>query len=142
MINTNRALWKVSGIALQSSARPAAPGAATQTCLPCRTNDLVPSKALSCLAVLAALMLSTAAPARAKTCEVLTPIQDDFISVFTMSLRHALADPNCDTINIAAQGTITLTSPLPTIDRNLTISGPGADRLTVRTAENQGDYRI
>jgi len=92
--------------------------------------------------VLAALMLSITTPARAKTCEVITPTQDDFISVFAMSLRHALADATCDNISILAQGTITLTWVLPDIDRNLTITGPGADLLTVRRDPNASNFRI
>jgi predicted outer membrane repeat protein len=61
------------------------------------------------------------------------------------SLRQALADANDgDTINFdpALNGqTITLTSAEVVVDKNITISGPGADLLTV-SRSSQTDFRI
>jgi hypothetical protein len=49
------------------------------------------------------------------------------------SLRQALADANDgDTIEFAVTGTISLTSGELVIDKNITISGPGSNSLTVR----------
>jgi hypothetical protein len=49
------------------------------------------------------------------------------------SLRQALADANDgDTINFGVNGTISLTSGELVIDKNITISGPGSNSLTVR----------
>jgi hypothetical protein len=59
-----------------------------------------------------------------------------------MSLRHALGDPNCNTIDIAVQGTISLTSPLPIIDRDLTITGPGTTALTIQRDPSAPAFRI
>jgi predicted outer membrane repeat protein len=54
------------------------------------------------------------------------------------SLRQALADANdADTIIFAVTGTITLTSGGLMIDKDVTISGPGADQLSIDG--NQGD---
>lgn len=48
------------------------------------------------------------------------------------SLRQAITNASSgDTISITATGTINLASALPTIDKNLTITGPGAANLTV-----------
>ena len=48
------------------------------------------------------------------------------------SLRQALADANDgDTITFAVSGTITLTSGGLPVTKNLTISGPGADQLSI-----------
>ena len=52
------------------------------------------------------------------------------------SLRQALADANDgDTINFALSGTISLTSGELVIDKNITISGPGSNSLTVRPSQ-------
>src|SRR5881275_611073 len=49
------------------------------------------------------------------------------------SLRQALGDAgDGDTINFAVIGTINLTSDELVIDKNITISGPGSNSLTVR----------
>ena len=48
------------------------------------------------------------------------------------SLRHALTIANDgDTINFAVTGTITLTSGGLPINKNITISGPGPDQLSI-----------
>jgi hypothetical protein len=52
------------------------------------------------------------------------------------SLRQALADASDgDTINFALSGTISLTSGELVIDKNITISGPGSNLLTVRPSQ-------
>jgi predicted outer membrane repeat protein len=52
------------------------------------------------------------------------------------SLRQALADANDgDTINFALSGTISLTNGELVIDKNITISGPGSNLLTVRPSQ-------
>jgi hypothetical protein len=59
------------------------------------------------------------------------------------SLRQALADANDgDTINFAVTGVIGLTSGELVIDKNITITGPGSDQLTVRTVDFQHYLRI
>jgi nitrous oxidase accessory protein NosD len=58
------------------------------------------------------------------------------------SLRQALADANDgDTIGFAVTGTISLTSGELVIDKNITISGPGSNSLTVRPL-SQGSFRV
>ena len=53
------------------------------------------------------------------------------------SLRQALADAgDGDTINFALSGTISLTSGELVIDKNITISGPGSNSLTVRPSSS------
>jgi predicted outer membrane repeat protein len=52
------------------------------------------------------------------------------------SLRQALVDANDgDSIEFAVSGTIALTSDELSVDANVTINGPGADLLTVSTAQ-------
>ena len=59
------------------------------------------------------------------------------------SLRQALADANDgDTITFAVTGIIGLTSGELVIDRNITISGPGANLLAVSRAANAAPFRI
>lgn len=52
------------------------------------------------------------------------------------SLRSAITNANAaqgsNTIMISATGTITLASPLPAVSFTLTITGPGADKLTIQ----------
>jgi hypothetical protein len=60
----------------------------------------------------------------------------------TGSLRAAISGAaDGDTIEITATGTIGLESELPVIDDDVTISGPGADRLTV-TRTSAAEFRI
>lgn len=51
------------------------------------------------------------------------------------SLRQAILDANVtpgdDTIVFTTKGTIVLSSPLPSISDNTTVTGPGANQLTV-----------
>src|SRR2546425_3126849 len=59
------------------------------------------------------------------------------------SLRQALADANDgDTITFAVTGIIGLTSGEQVINRNITISGPGANLLAVSRAANAAPFRI
>src|SRR5438093_8977597 len=59
------------------------------------------------------------------------------------SLRQALADANDgDTITFAVTGIIGLTSGELVINRNITISGPGANLLAISRAANAAPFRI
>src|SRR5881296_507643 len=59
------------------------------------------------------------------------------------SLRQARADANDgDTITFAVTGAISLTSAELVINKNITISGPGADLLAVSRAANAAPFRI
>src|SRR5437660_9713427 len=54
------------------------------------------------------------------------------------SLRNAITNangaPGINTIVISATGTIDLVSPLPPIGFTLTVTGPGASQLTIRSS--------
>ena len=51
------------------------------------------------------------------------------------SLGQAMADVGAgETISFSITGTITLSSSLPTITKNMTINGPGAGSLTINDA--------
>src|SRR6266566_5498950 len=72
-------------------------------------------------------------------CAVVISVHANVITVTNLndsgsgSLRQALADANDgDTIEFAVTGTISLTSGELVIDKNITISGPGSNSLTVR----------
>src|SRR5712675_582337 len=63
----------------------------------------------------------------------------------TGSLRNAIATAAAgDTITFAISGVITLTTGELSIDKNLTISGPGAANLTIQRSSAIGvpDFRI
>ena len=93
---------------------------------------------IGCAAICVALLCAIAIAARAATITV-TNTNDSGAG----SLRQALAANNGDTINFdpALNGqTINLTSDELAIDKNITISGPGSDMLTVSTSS--GTFRI
>jgi hypothetical protein len=80
------------------------------------------------VAALACLLWASVAHAQF----IVTNTNDDGAS----SLRDAIASANGTggnvTITITASGTIALQTPLPTVTASVTITGPGADRLTVQ----------
>lgn len=90
--------------------------------------------------VVLAFALLLPAPARAATCTV-TSTADSGAG----TLRDALADPTCDSITFAGltlPATITLTDGELVVDRSVTISGPGADQLTVMRSSEASPFRI
>ena len=58
------------------------------------------------------------------------------------SLRQAIADANGHTINFAVTGTIILTSGALVIEKNMTITGPGADQLTISGNDSSRVFSI
>jgi CSLREA domain-containing protein len=61
----------------------------------------------------------------------------------TCSLRDAISQSSSgDTINFSVTGTITLTSALPSIEQDVTISGPGANQLTVSGASSYQVFQV
>ena len=61
------------------------------------------------------------------------------------TLRSAVSDSTCDTINFAGltlPATITLTSDGLVVDRNVTINGPGASQLTVMRSSEASPFRV
>jgi hypothetical protein len=80
------------------------------------------------LAILSALLFCVSPmPARAATITV-TNTHDSGPGSFRQALRAA---NDGDTINLAVTGTITLTSGGLPINKNITISGPGPDQLSI-----------
>ena len=78
------------------------------------------------MGLLAAVVL-TASSAHAVTC-IVTSTADNGAA----TLRANIANTACDTIIFNVTGVITLESGLPAIARNLTITGPGGNMLTVQ----------
>ena len=86
------------------------------------------------LAIGVLLLCAVAIPAHAATITV-TNTNDSGLG----SLRQALHDANDgDTITFVVTGTIVLTSEVLVIDNDVTISGPGANRLSING--NQAGY--
>jgi CSLREA domain-containing protein len=78
-----------------------------------------------------------------------TDDHNDFVCDNDCTLREAIQAANnatgtTDTIGFSVTGTINLVAPLPAISDGLTISGPGADRLTVQrsTASNTPAFSV
>ena len=84
------------------------------------------------IAFAVAMLAPTAAQAQ-NTCTV-DSLADDSGST---TLRARIADSSCPNINFSVQGTITLSEPLG-ISRDLTITGPGPNLLTVRRSDSGG----
>jgi hypothetical protein len=92
-----------------------------------RQSDINDSMRRAATFAIGALLWSVAIPAQANTITV-TNTNDSGPG----SLRQALADANDgDTITFAVTGTITLTSGELLVNKNITISGPGAASLAV-----------
>jgi hypothetical protein len=93
------------------------------------------------LTICLALVCAGAIPAQATTITVINTNDSG-----PGSLRQALADANNgDTINFdpALKGqTITLTSGELAIDKNITITGPGANLLAVSRVQNASPFRV
>jgi hypothetical protein len=91
------------------------------------------------LAILSTVLICTSAiPVHAATIFV-TNTNDDG----TGSLRQALRSANDgDTINFAITGTITLTSGGLPINKNITISSPGADQLSIDGNQAIADFGV
>jgi LPXTG-site transpeptidase (sortase) family protein len=101
---------------------------------------------IRCLAVLliaaSLLGLQPVPGARAApiTVDTLADNESDGCGTNNCTLREAITDAgNGATINFSVTGTITLTSGQLTIDKDLTITGPGAVQLTI---SGGGSYRV
>jgi hypothetical protein len=90
-------------------------------------------------AIIGALFLCVfAMPAHAETIAVINTNDSG-----PGSLRQALVDASDgDTIAFAVTGTIVLTGGGLVIDKRVTISGPGADHLSIDGNQAQGPVRI
>src|SRR2546430_7397400 len=82
-------------------------------------------------------------------CAVVIPAHANLITVTNTndsgpgSLRQALADVNDgDTITFAVTGTIGLTSGELVVDKNITISGPGAENLAINGNAKSSVFHI
>ena len=121
---------------IRESVRPRIAGGWTKTALRPRGGALT-------LAVLATL-LTAATPARAVTC-IVTSLADNGPG----TLRDAIVNQTCDTITFNVNGVIGLSSftshPFSAalvISRNLTITGPGVDLLTLQRNSSNFGYRL
>ena len=64
-----------------------------------------------------------------------------------LTLRDAINQADADTassyvIDFSVTGTIDLTSPLPDLDNNISLGGPGASDLTVQRDPNAPDFSV
>lgn len=83
--------------------------------------------------VCAAILATSASPARAATF-VVTTTDDDGTGSLRAAIAAAEASAGTDAIRIEATGRIALRSPLQSLDGPLAIAGPGADRLELARA--------
>src|SRR4051794_32063812 len=95
---------------------------------------------LACRVATAIVVVLIAAPARAVTCDVTSTADSG-----SGTLREKIGDTTCGVITFApaiVPGTINLTSGQLTINRSVTIAGPGQGKMTVRRAEGAVAFRI
>jgi predicted outer membrane repeat protein len=87
----------------------------------------------------AAFVSSTATTAGANSYTVTTTSDDPGPGTLRQAILDANSNPGPDTISFdpSVVGTITLKSDLPTIDDDVSIIGPGADKLTVSGDNHQ-----
>lgn len=90
--------------------------------------------------ILVALTLVTTTAAWASTLAV-TNTNDSGAGSLRQAIIDANANSDSNVIELSATGTIDLQSPLPTLNTDMTINGPGADELTVRR-DGGGEYGI
>jgi hypothetical protein len=91
---------------------------------------IVPLARLSLVLALIAAGIA-AVPAAHAASFVVTTLADDVPGSLREAMLNANATSGADTITFSVIGTITLTHPLPDISDSLTITGPGADSLTI-----------
>jgi hypothetical protein len=94
---------------------------------------------LSAIAVLAVSAIALPATAMAGSFPV-TNVDSAGPGSLRAAIEGANANPGPDTIGIGVNGTIELEEALPTISDDVTITGPGANLLTVR--RKSGEFRI
>ena len=103
-----------------------------------KTQMSVKSRPAGCLAT--AIIALIAAPAWAGTCAITTTNE-----IGTGSLRERLSNSACSEITFSPDivpGTIELTTAGISIFRDLTIAGPGADKMTIRRRDGTAAFRI
>ena len=104
-----------------------------------RTASLARISVRTLAAALGLFLLGlTSIPARAATLTVTSTADDG--TAGTLRSQIAAAAPD-DTIDFSVTGTISLATALPTLRQNVTITGPGANRLTVQPM-TQGAFDI
>src|SRR5437660_1742790 len=85
--------------------------------------------------ILITLGLASAVPGPSRTALAASCAVTNAADTGPGTLREKVADPACDSLTFSLDGsgpwTIALTSDLPTIARPLTITGPGANQLTI-----------
>ena len=87
------------------------------------------------LVFFAGLMLCMVVPTYAAT-YIVADTNDSGPGSLRQAIIDANANPGADTIEFTVTGTITLSGSLPTVTGSLTITGPGAESLTVDAGSN------